>query len=154
LSTADSAALVTFVDAGGVLVMYGDDFGRYADVLNSAFGWSISHGEYQFAGAPALLDTVAAAGTVFFDAAAAVPASTAIYFAQRDSLPIDALSIYNSLADDDDDDDDDLCVEESWLFLVPRGPGGVAFIGNDFYASTQDVAWLDATCKSLTPQLL
>jgi hypothetical protein len=141
LSDDDNAALVNFVDAGGALLVYGDINGRYADVLNSAFGWSIAQDSYTTSG-EALLDTVAAAGTVFFDAAAAVPGSNAIYFAELGSLPSEARGIYNNGE------------EGSWLFLVPRGPGGVAFIANDFWADTQDIAWLEATCKALTPQLL
>ncbi|HKY62186.1 MAG TPA: hypothetical protein VJR29_02110 [bacterium] len=118
LSAEAIAVISDFVDQGGSILVFETDA---LDLLNTLFGFSLAEGDSDTAS-----KTAEAAGTIFADGPATIPANNGTGGILVSSFPTGAINVYNY---NDGADDNSL------LAILPFGSGEAIFFGWDWYGS-------------------
>jgi hypothetical protein len=138
LSAGAKTEITNFVNGGGGIVVVGDGAGRSIALLNSLFGYSLTHNTF-VAGGSTVLNAIAATATSFAGGPATLPNSDGTELLNTVSLPGSALAIYTN-------------GPQTTVFVNDQGAGYAAFLGFDWFASPTPTSWNTVLHSALTYQ--
>ncbi len=135
LSAAARAAIVDYVERGGMLLLAGDGSNNDVALLNGLFGYNIATGYQKVASS---LNSTLAAGTVFQGGPTSLGNTNAVLSKATSSLPAGALGYYVGGGG------------RTTVFFVPEGAGYVGFLAYDWYNASHTADWREVWHRALS----